>query len=263
VLAHAGDSALRYCAALAVFDKGGTVAEVDRITQTYQTNMALRDAGMILGLESLVRAAEGVDKTTRRVMATVVEAVVGAVAYDSKFDVLALGRLAELLGAVPGDIKVHLTMEPVVMWWQVQDRVLLDETQIKYYLSGLDVKPMESIEVPKSIGPLEFTKRMAMPSISTGLTLGESKGFEEWQALAADEDGTVVQVPVGVYAQLVAERTAQQDSEMTGGLNVKLRTPEEWQRALASVRGELVAKRVGELDVQQAYDLTKADKSIS
>jgi hypothetical protein len=124
VLAHVGDSVLKWRAAIRVYNNSGVVADVDKIVQQYQSNVALRDAGIEVGLAVVARAADGVDTSTKQVMATMVEAVIGAVAMDSEMNPVLCDRIAELFGAVPQSIKVHFEHfgGKEKEWWEVQDR---------------------------------------------------------------------------------------------------------------------------------------------
>jgi len=122
VLAHIGDSILRVIAGMKIYTQDGVVSEVHRIIEQYQNNEALRSAGLSLGLADLVRAKPGVDVTSKHVMATVVEAICGAVWLDSSYDVEVMYTIGSLFEAWPAILQFVRQEHKYKDWWLIQDQ---------------------------------------------------------------------------------------------------------------------------------------------
>jgi len=79
VLAYIGDAAAKLYAAVEMRRLGRAVADISNLVTTAQSNESFRDKGIKIGLAEHLRVAMGVDPTTRNVMATCYEAIIGVV----------------------------------------------------------------------------------------------------------------------------------------------------------------------------------------
>jgi dsRNA-specific ribonuclease len=123
VLAHVGDSTFRCITGLSIYARDGVVVEVDRVIQQYQNNVAFRDAGISLGLQEFIRAAKGIDTSTKRIMATVVEALCGAIWIDSEYNLVKTFAYGSLVSAWPETIRATRKERSNEMWWDAQDKL--------------------------------------------------------------------------------------------------------------------------------------------
>jgi len=121
VLAHIGDNVFKCITGLSIYARDGVVVEVDRVIQQYQNNSAFRDAGLNLGLQEFIRAAKGIDTSTKRIMATVVEALGGAIWIDSEYNLVKTFAYGSLISAWPETIRATKMERHNEMWWDAQD----------------------------------------------------------------------------------------------------------------------------------------------